>query len=107
MGLFDKIFKSNNKESKAVETKPEIKSNDQILDESVDELLRLYENNPDGFLSTSESSQPVKDIGKKLYDAGGMDLMLRAHEIFSVRVKGIGLDRNLEMMWNGIGDWRG
>lgn len=83
------------------------KTTDEILDECVEELLRIYGNNPKGFLSDSPSAQPVKDIGEKLNATGGMDLMLRAHEIFSARERGIGLARNLEMVWDGIGNWRG
>ena len=85
----------------------ETKTKDQILDECVDELVSIYTRNPGGFLSDSPSAKPVKDIGRKLNDAGGMDLMLRAHEIFSAKITGIGLARNLEMVWDGIGSWRG
>lgn len=85
----------------------ENKSIDDILDECVDDLVMIYTNNPDGFLSASPDAKPVRDIGETLNDAGGMDLMLRAHEIFSARITGVGLARNLEMVWDGIGNWRG
>jgi hypothetical protein len=77
------------------------------LDECVDELVRIYSRNPDGFLSNSSRAKPVQDIGRELNAAGGMDLMLRAHEMFSDRITGSGLSRNLEMVWDGIGSWRG
>ena len=78
-----------------------------ILSDSVDELVRIYTNNPDGFYSDSQSAEPVKEIGKKLNDAGGFDMMLQAHEMFSARANILGASRNLEMMWDGIGSWRG
>ena len=78
-----------------------------ILSDSVDELVRLYTNNPDGFYSDSPSAEPVKEIGRKLNDAGGFDMMLQAHEMFSARANILGASRNLEMMWDGIGSWRG
>lgn len=77
---------------------------DDILTESVEGLLRLYGDNPGGFISDSSSAEPVKDIGRKLNEAGGMDMMLQAHGMFS-RSNPNG--RNLEMVWDGIGNWRG
>ena len=77
---------------------------DDILTESVDGLLRLYGDNPGGFISDSSSAEPVKDIGRKLNEAGGMNLMLQAHGMFSARNPN---GRNLEMVWDGIGNWRG
>jgi hypothetical protein len=55
----------------------------------------------------SPSAEPVKEIGRKLNEAGGKDLMLRAHAIFSANAPGPGLARNLEMVWDGVGSWRG
>ena len=92
-------------ERKISDVKPQ--SSGDLLSDSVDELVRLYTNNPDGFYSDSPSAEPVKEIGRKLNDAGGFDMMLQAHEMFSQRANILGASRNLEMMWDGIGSWRG
>lgn len=78
-----------------------------LLNECVQELLRLYRQTPDGFLTNSAAAQPVRAIGKKLDEAGGFKLMLQAHELFAANSPGMGLARNLEMVWDGIGGWRG
>ena len=79
----------------------------QLLIECVRELLRLYRQTPGGFLTDSAAAQPVRAIGKKLDAAGGFELMLQAHGAFSASSPGMGLARNLEMVWDGIGGWRG
>ena len=78
-----------------------------LLTECVQELLRLYRQTPGGFLTDSAAAQPVRVIGKKLDEAGGFELMLQAHELFAANSPGMGLARNLEMVWDGIGGWRG
>jgi hypothetical protein len=80
---------------------------DQFLIDCVKELIMIYSQNPGGFLMDSPSAEPVKEIGRKLNEAGGKDLMLRAHAIFSANAPGPGLARNLEMVWDGVGSWRG
>ena len=47
----------------------------------------------------------MREVGKKLNEAGGMDLMLKAHAAFASR-NGL-MARNLEMVWDGIGGWAG
>lgn len=77
---------------------------EKILNESVDKIVKIYSQNPQGFIMRSPESQPLRDIGQKLYDAGGMDLMLQAHKKATMRgVNG----RNLEACWDGIGGWAG
>jgi hypothetical protein len=53
------------------------------------------------------AAQPMRAIGKKLDEAGGFALKLQAHELFAVNSFGVGLARNLEMVWGGIDGWRG
>ncbi len=97
------------------------------IDEYVDQLITLYRKNPEGFESTrvrpvskngltfNDIKQHDKDIdkatvrkiGSKLNDIGGFDYMLEAHEMFSAKVNIPGAARNLEMVWDGIGNWRG
>lgn len=79
----------------------------ELLTECVQELLRLYRQTPGGFLSDSAAAQPVRAIGKKLDEAGGFELMLQAHGVFAASSPGLGLARNLEMVWDGVGGWRG
>lgn len=72
-------------------------------------LEQLYRKTPQGFLSTSPQAEPVRKIGRELNEAGGMQLMLEAHGYFSAMADAIGpgLPRNLESVWDGIGEWRG
>jgi len=90
----------------AVETTPPT-GTDTLLQRSVQELLRLYRQTPQGFLKDSSAAEPVRAIGRKLDEAGGFQLMLRAHEQFDAANPGNGLARNLEIVWDGIGGWRG
>lgn len=46
-------------------------------------------------------------IGKKLDAAGGFELTLQAHGVFAAGSPRTGLTSNLEMVWDGIGGWRG
>ena len=70
----------------------------------MDEIVRIYSRNPGGFIMRSPESQPLRNIGQKLYDAGGMGLMLKAHRMATMRgVNG----RNLEACWDGVGEWAG
>lgn len=78
-----------------------------LLTESIGELLQLYRQTPGGFLTNSAAAQPVRAIGRKLDAAGGFELMLQAHGVFAASNPGMGLARNLEMVWDGIGGWRG
>lgn len=100
MGFFDNLFKRKSEDKKEENV-------DQFLIDCVKELIMIYSQNPGGFLMDSPSAEPVKAIGRKLNEAGGKDLMLRAHGIFSANAPGPGLARNLEMVWDGIGGWCG
>ena len=73
------------------------------------ELEALYQKHPEGFLTSSPEAEPVRKIGIKLNSEGGMELMKSAHGYFSAICGhiGPGLSRNLEMIWDGIGSWRG
>lgn len=88
------------------ETTPQNET-DSLLQRSVQELLRLYRETPQGFLKDSPAAEPVRAIGRQLDEAGGFPLMLRAHEQFTAANPGYGLARNLEIVWDGIGGWRG
>lgn len=90
----------------AVEAAPQ-NGADMLLQRSVQELLRLYRQSPQGFLKDSPAAEPVRAIGRELDEAGGFQLMLRAHEQFDAANPGNGLARNLEIVWDGIGGWRG
>ena len=100
MGFLDSIYKRKSEAKKEENV-------DEMLIECVKELVMIYSRNPGGFLMDSPSAEPVKAIGRKLNEAGGKDLMLRAHGIFSANAPGPGLARNLEMVWDGIGGWCG
>ena len=74
-----------------------------LLGESVKNLLTLYQRAPEGFLKSQ--AREVRTIGEDLNRAGGMDLMLKAHEMFAARNPQMA--RNLEIVWDGIGNWMG
>ena len=74
-----------------------------LLEDSVKQLMKLYWQHPQGFL-TSQADE-VRAIGSRLNEAGGMEMMLAAHTLF--RSVNPGMARNLEMVWDGIGSWRG
>jgi len=100
MGFLDNLFKRKSEDKKE-------ENGDQFLIDCIKELIMIYSQNPGGFLTDSPSAEPVMEIERKLNQAGGMDLMLKAHVIFSANAPGPGRARNLEMVWDGVGSWRG
>jgi len=80
-----------------------------IVVESVSQLVHLYGLSPrrEGFLVGSYAAEPVRKIGEKLNDKGGFQLMLEVHGRFAASYQVFGAARNLEMVWDGIGEWRG
>ena len=76
---------------------------------SVEQLALLYGSTPkgEGFLTGSNAAKHVRLIGEMLYKIGGHQLMLIAHEAFAASYPVYGAARNLEMVWDGIGDWQG
>ena len=76
---------------------------DNLLQASVALLLALYQRSPGGFL-TSQATE-VREVGRRLDEAGGMELMLQAHALFARQNPGMA--RNLEMVWDHIGNWQG
>jgi len=87
------------------EDPPDVK----LVVESARRLLEIYQLRPEGFLSSSPDPlrQEIREIGQRLYQTGGDDLMFRAHEEFRRKCNVLGGPRNLEMMWHGIGEWQG
>jgi len=86
------------------------KLNEQdIVDESVTRLVHLYGLSPrgEGFFVGSGSDEFVKNIGEILNAAGGKQLMLAVHQQFAAIYNIMGAARNLEMIWDGIGEWQG
>lgn len=54
----------------------------------------------------SELQERVQSIGSALNDAGGKKLMLQAHETVRDRL-GATRASELEVAWDGVGDWHG
>jgi hypothetical protein len=77
--------------------------------EAIEALVDIYREHPQGFLTGSSSSEAtvIRAIGNMLNSKGGMALMREVHEAFSSRCSVYGAPRNLEHMWDNIGDWRG
>jgi len=80
---------------------------DEIQDR-VAELVAIYRRNPDGFgekRGTPDEAR-IQEIGRALHQHGGMASMRSAHREFALRCGAIpGAARNLEFMWEGIGEW--
>jgi hypothetical protein len=77
------------------------------INELLQKLIRLYKVSFGGFIMDSSSSEPVREIGQELNDMGGFGLMLLVHRQFASMYPVPGMARNLEMIWDGIGRWRG
>lgn len=77
--------------------------------EAIDKIVEIYGEHPQGFVQGQGGApeQELRHIGKMLNDKGGMNLMRAAHAEFSGRSGIRGAPRNLEFMWDGIGNWRG
>ena len=89
-------------EEKARQPLPDI-SDPDFFSACVERLVWLYQKRPGGYL-TSQADE-VREVGRKLNEAGGMDMMLEALAAFA-RQNGL-MARNLEMVWDGIGNWAG
>ncbi len=76
---------------------------------AVNQLIFTYRGNPQGFIrgENTPGELKVRRVGSALNSAAGMDLMLAAHEEFKKLNEVRGAPRNLESIWDGIGDWRG
>ena len=48
----------------------------------------------------------ARQIGRRLYEKGGNDLMLQVHRDLKNELRGAS-GRELEVAWNGIGEWQG
>ncbi len=77
--------------------------------EAISTLVEIYRRHPEGFLSGSSSPEAkvIRSIGDMLNEKSGMTLMLKVHEAFSSKANVYGAPRNLEHMWDNIGEWRG
>jgi hypothetical protein len=78
-------------------------------EKAVDFLIYIYERHPQGFIhgTGSKEEQAVRRIGYVINNRGGFTLMQSVYESFA-RVCSIrGALRNLEHMWDGIGEWMG
>jgi WD40 repeat protein len=77
--------------------------------EAVDRLVAIYRANTEGFTlgSSAPEAKEIRGIGAMLDAQGGMPLMLRVHAAFAARSGVFGASRNLEIMWDRIGEWLG
>ena len=93
---------------KKLQNGKEVKVQDFVA-ASVKKLIELYSlsQNGEGFLTDSNAAEPVRAVGKLLDVAGGFQLMLEVHGQFAASYSVYGAARNLEMVWDGIGGWRG
>ncbi|MGH3807059.1 MAG: hypothetical protein ACRDRU_10580, partial [Pseudonocardiaceae bacterium] len=75
---------------------------DLLPEEACQELVSIYVQGPPK--EGSQAMTRVEQIGQKLHDAGGIDLMLHVHHLFSAGRRSDA--RDLEMTWGGIGSWK-
>ena len=82
---------------------------ENLADNCVGVLIVLYEKSPEGGGHATDHifSKRIKQIGERLANVGGFDLMKRVHENFSSSYSVYGAVRNLEMCWDGIAGWAG
>lgn len=76
---------------------------------AVNQLVFTYRNNPQGFIrgENTLAELKIRRVGYALNQAAGMGLMLAAHEEFTKLNQVRGAARNLEIIWDGIGEWQG
>lgn len=84
---------------------PTVTSKESLTDRAPGMLINIYDHNPNGIYPHTSAEKEVKAIGQMIYNAGGMELMLAVHKRFMAKYHN--LARNLEMIWDGIGEWRG
>jgi HEAT repeat protein len=82
---------------------------DYWSEDIAEKITAMYRKSPDGFYRGfgSPEEKKLREIGQILYEKGGMDMMLQIHEQFSARCNIPGAARNLEILWDGIGNWKG
>jgi hypothetical protein len=80
--------------------------------EAVEVLLALYNEKPEGYWpgfgpDYKSGIERIREIGESLNKGGGMERLLRVHAEFARRTRVFGAARNLESLWDRIGEWRG
>lgn len=87
-----------------------METNSKGIKKLIDELIEIGQKYPpDGrsvsrYLSTAKFR--AREIGNSLYEAGGNELMLIAHSKVGGVMGGVAA-RELEVAWDGIGEWMG
>jgi hypothetical protein len=73
----------------------------------VEGLLEVYSRNPDGYIPDMfcRDAEEIREIGEVLHKRGGLALMQAAHQEFAAR--NFLAKRNLEHLWDFVGQWRG
>lgn len=76
---------------------------------AVNQLVFTYRRSPQGFIRGENTPEELKirRVGRALNNEAGMGLMLAAHEEFTKLNEVRGAPRNLEIIWDGIGEWQG
>lgn len=82
-------------------------SSERITGEILQSILEIYDRCPpgEGVHPGTPEAQQLADLGGRLHDTGGSELMLSVHERF--RRRNPLLARDLEHRWDGVGSWRG
>ena len=79
------------------------------FEQAVRRLVSIYRRHPQGFVlgKGGEAVKELRSIGAMLNDQGGITLMRAAHAAFASGCGVQGASRNLEFIWDGIGEWHG
>ncbi len=79
------------------------------FEEAVNRIVSIYREHPQGFVQGmgGAQEQELRQIGEMLDQKGKIDLMRTAHANFASKCDIRGASRNLEIIWDGIGNWRG
>jgi HEAT repeat protein len=77
-------------------------------EEAAHVLAWLYDRSPyrgGWFVKSDAPAEPVREVGQRLYQHGGFQLMRDAYDLFAVLRPAMA--RNLEMVWDDTGTWSG
>jgi hypothetical protein len=111
MNWFQKLFGLEGKGQNKV-NKSDVTMENETIIQLTEKLVQLYHEGPKGsagqpigFYKYDENAKPIREIGENLDKIGGIEAMRKVGEKFSRKLPHCA--RNLDMVWDGIGDWMG
>ncbi len=97
-----------NQQTGLLSNQKEVSPEDNIR-QALENLIYVYEKFPQGFVrgSGGVAEEEIRKMGSILNRQGGIELMRLVHERFARSCNVRGASRNLEHLWDGIGEWHG